>query len=173
MPERDQKPRNDELEHADRHQGVYLRASDEDCIEQIEEWLRRHRATLGTRRRGLSIIVRAALYILHETIANGSHDRALEAFRYALRSSGKPLRAKHAGIKRYEGLTRMQQKVLDYACTGQSISQIAAHLELSSYTIRNHLKLVFRKLGVRDRNALIAKVFDDYRISRDISSPLL
>jgi DNA-binding CsgD family transcriptional regulator len=149
-----------------RHQGIYLRPSDEDAVEQIERWLRSHRSTLGTRQRGLSIIVRAGLYILLETIAVGSDDRALEAFRYALPLSGKTLGVTPAGIKRYKGLTRMQQQVLDYVCTGQSINQIASHLKLSSCTIRNHLKLVFRKLRVRNRSELMAKVFDDYRASR-------
>ena len=174
MPKRKrQKPTDEAVEQSSRHQGIYLRPSDENSVELIEQWLRRNRTALGTRRRGLSIILRAGLYLLHTAITDGSDERALAAFRSALSLSEKTLKATPARIKTYATLTRMQQLVLDYVCTGQSIDQIAVHVKLSSYTIRNHLKLVFRKLGVRNRSALIAKVFDDYRISGDISSPLL
>lgn len=76
-------------QQAIRHQGVRLRLSDEALIDTIEPWLRAHRAALPSGHRGLSIIVRAGLWILHRTITEGSADLAMSAFRYALSTTPK------------------------------------------------------------------------------------
>ena len=48
-------------------------------------------------------------------------------------------------------LSRRELQVLQMICQGVSIGEAAARLQLSPHTVRNHLKGVYRKLGVRGR----------------------
>lgn len=54
-------------------------------------------------------------------------------------------------------LTPMQERVFNMICEGLSTDAIAARLGRSRSTVRNHLKLIFKALGVRSRSALVAK----------------
>jgi DNA-binding NarL/FixJ family response regulator len=45
---------------------------------------------------------------------------------------------------------------------GLSTAEIAATLWLSSYTVRDHVKAVFGKLGVRSRPELTALLFHEH-----------
>lgn len=49
------------------------------------------------------------------------------------------------------GLTRRETEVLQMAIAGMNAEAIGRRLLLSQHTVRNHLKLVYRKLGVRNR----------------------
>ena len=44
---------------------------------------------------------------------------------------------------------------------GRSTQEIAKQLWLSSYTVQDHLKAIFDKVGVRSRKALVARIFFD------------
>lgn len=55
-------------------------------------------------------------------------------------------------------LPPMQQKVLSMLCQKMSTAEIAKVLGLSPYTVRNHLKAVFRSYDVHNRAALVAEV---------------
>jgi len=55
-------------------------------------------------------------------------------------------------------LPPMQQRVFEELCKGLSTAQIAANLGRSEYTIKNHIKLIFKAFGVKSRAALIAQV---------------
>jgi two-component system, NarL family, response regulator LiaR len=48
-------------------------------------------------------------------------------------------------------LTRRETEVLQYLAHGQSNGEIAEHLFLSEGTVRNHISVIFGKLGVSDR----------------------
>jgi DNA-binding NarL/FixJ family response regulator len=48
-------------------------------------------------------------------------------------------------------LTRREVEVLQMAIAGMEVEEIGRRLLLSPHTIRNHLKTVYRKLGVRNR----------------------
>ena len=54
-------------------------------------------------------------------------------------------------------LTPMQERVFNMICEGLSTDAIAARLGRSHSTVRNHIKLIFKALGVRSRAALVAQ----------------
>ena len=54
-------------------------------------------------------------------------------------------------------LTPMQERVFNMICEGLSTDAIAARLGRSHSTVRNHIKLIFKTLGVRSRAALVAQ----------------
>lgn len=62
-------------------------------------------------------------------------------------------------------LTPMQERVFDMICEGLSTDAIATRLGRSRSTIRNHIKLIFKALGVRSRAALVAKAAREGRFS--------
>ncbi len=53
-------------------------------------------------------------------------------------------------------ISPMQGRVLELLCRGFSTADIAAELGRSSYTVRNHIKLLFKAYKVRTRHALVA-----------------
>lgn len=55
-------------------------------------------------------------------------------------------------------LPPMQQRVFEELCRGLSTAEIARNLGRSEYTIKNHIKLIFKAFGVKSRAALIAQV---------------
>jgi len=53
-------------------------------------------------------------------------------------------------------LTPSQERIFRMICNGMSTEAIAKKLGRSQSTVRNHLKLIFKKLGVHSRPALVA-----------------
>ncbi len=60
------------------------------------------------------------------------------------------------------GLTPREQDITQAVARGLSNAEIAAALHLSPYTVRDHLKAVFAKVGVVTRGELVAKLFADH-----------
>ena len=56
-------------------------------------------------------------------------------------------------------LTRRESDVLWHLRRGARVPSIARRLQVSSSTVRNHLKSIFRKLGVRSQADLLEKLY--------------
>jgi DNA-binding NarL/FixJ family response regulator len=56
-----------------------------------------------------------------------------------------------------ELLTASQQAVYEQLVLGLSTRDIARQLNRSEFTIRNHVKAVFKTLGVKSRASLVAR----------------
>jgi DNA-binding CsgD family transcriptional regulator len=65
-------------------------------------------------------------------------------------------RKQSAETKGLEDLTPAQREVYDLLLKGISTREIAEQLERSEFTVRNHIKAVFKKLGVNSRVALMS-----------------
>jgi DNA-binding CsgD family transcriptional regulator len=61
------------------------------------------------------------------------------------------------------GLTEREREVTRLVARGLSTDAIAARLFLSSWTVQDHLKAIFEKVGVATRGELVARMFFQQR----------
>jgi DNA-binding CsgD family transcriptional regulator len=59
------------------------------------------------------------------------------------------------------GLSPREQEVVDLVVRGASTRQISQALYISEYTVKDHLKNIFGKVGVRGRRALVKRLYLD------------
>ena len=61
------------------------------------------------------------------------------------------------------GVTAREREIATLLAQGLSNGEIAARLFLSPYTVQDHVKSLFEKVGVASRQELVARVFlDEY-----------
>ena len=80
--------------------------------------------------------------------------RASVAARAAAALDGPP---SLAGVTGLEALTRREQDVLGLVLTGLRVPQVARALHVSPHTVKNHLRRLFDKLGVRSQAELVER----------------
>ena len=59
------------------------------------------------------------------------------------------------------GLSPREQEVVDLIVRGASTKQISQALYISEYTVKDHLKNIFGKVGVGGRRALVKQLYLD------------
>jgi DNA-binding CsgD family transcriptional regulator len=57
------------------------------------------------------------------------------------------------------GLTPREREIAALAARGRATKQIAAELSISPFTVKDHLKAVFAKVGVQSRAELVATLY--------------
>lgn len=77
----------------------------------------------------------------------------------------RPLEIAPVILLAYE-LTQREGSVLQLVLRGMSNDGIASELELSTYTVKDHVKSIFRKTGAQSRAALAALIFAEQYVPR-------
>ncbi len=68
-------------------------------------------------------------------------------------------------IARANQLTSRETEIALLVLRGLSTNEIAAELFISSYTVQDHLKAIFEKVGVRSRRALVTEIFEPHYLT--------
>jgi DNA-binding CsgD family transcriptional regulator len=116
----------------------------------LGERLRRRRQPTEARR-----VLRLALRRFEAIGATVWAERA----RQELRLSGERA-ARAAGAGPVDALTPQERRVCEAVSQGNTNREVAAALYLSPRTVEHHLRLAYRKLGVRSRTELVAALVD-------------
>jgi DNA-binding CsgD family transcriptional regulator len=98
--------------------------------------------------------------ILHGTLFEGKREGSAVIIEPARAPEIAPL------LLEAHGLSDREQAVTLCVLRGISTVDIAERLFISPYTVQDHLKAIFEKVGVRSRKALVAKVFFDHYFPR-------
>jgi DNA-binding CsgD family transcriptional regulator len=71
------------------------------------------------------------------------------------------------------GLTERETQIVRLCMQGRSTKEMAGDLNVSAYTVQDHLKGIFDKTGVRSRNELVGQVFLEHYAPRweDVDGP--
>ena len=60
-------------------------------------------------------------------------------------------------------LSSREQEIIDRVCRGMTNADIATTLEISPFTVKNHVQRIFRKIGVSNRTQAAAKYSESLR----------
>lgn len=79
------------------------------------------------------------------------------AFRRVPASSAEAMRQPLAAPSNSARLTRREEQILEHLCRGDTNLRIAAMLDISPFTVSNHIQRIFRKIGVNNRTQAVAR----------------
>lgn len=91
--------------------------------------------------------------VLHGSLLDGTDERAAVIVEPPRAPELAPL------IAAAYGLTERESEIGRLVLTGSSTKEIGKALHLSPYTVQDHLKAIFDKVGVRSRGELVAQLF--------------
>lgn len=66
-----------------------------------------------------------------------------------------------------QNLSAREHEILHLLCRGRTNVDIARELDISPYTVKNHLQRIFRKIGVSNRTQAAAKLNEAAKAARD------
>jgi DNA-binding CsgD family transcriptional regulator len=69
-------------------------------------------------------------------------------------------------VARAYGLTDQERRITRACLEGLSTREIAQALDITEYTVQDHLKSIFRKTGTRSRGELVGQVFLEHYVTR-------
>jgi transcriptional regulator EpsA len=110
-----------------------------------------------------SLYITLSREVLHQGNGRGRYDPLLESLvahvdlacrRVAALPIGNP-RAKRASATLE--LSSREREILERMCCGKTNVDIASELEISPFTVKNHVQRIFRKIGVSNRTQAAAK----------------
>lgn len=58
----------------------------------------------------------------------------------------------------FEQLTQRESEIVQHIGQGADLNSVATQLGISPHTVRNHLKRIFRKLGIRSQTELLTRI---------------
>ena len=70
---------------------------------------------------------------------------------------GSSAAAAASGADPRKRISQREREVFEFMVAGESVSRIAATLHISEHTVRNHVKAIYRKLGVNSRVQLVCR----------------
>ena len=79
------------------------------------------------------------------------------AFRRVAALPLEPLPSPHGGAFRVLDLSEREREILESVCQGKTNVDIAVALEISPFTVKNHVQRIFRKIGVSNRTQAAAR----------------
>ena len=62
-------------------------------------------------------------------------------------------------------LSKREREIIKWIAEGRTNVEIGAILEISSFTVKNHLQRIFRKLGATNRTEAVSKFSQYHRVS--------
>jgi DNA-binding CsgD family transcriptional regulator len=101
--------------------------------------------------RALDVEARERLRVLETTLARVRHEIGLVA---EVGAPGVDPEMRDA----LQLLSARERQVVDSLLRGERVTQVAANMGIAPNTVRNHIKAVFRKLGVRSQTEMFVKL---------------